>query len=281
MRVAPRPAPETARLVQLSCQRLLVIEPKFAGAFHHELCGLVPHSLPAIGAGRALAGGLAHCLLWAALTRDPTDVVEDRVRSFASDQHGRGFPDDAYPCLCHALLRSVRSTLPAGWTSELSSGWVSYGLWLQPHLERGASATPDASGRPAAERPTSLEGILKDLRARYFPGQDRALNSICTRVMLRTGADIRAPRPEQGGDPRVIADVLDSLLLMGFAPATGPGASVPAVPGAAPDPALKAVHAVPDDSGSAPRHHWGHRGPWGWRRHRPDPGDQLAHHPQH
>lgn len=282
IRLAPRPAPETARLVQFSCQRLLVVEPEFADAFHHELCGLVPRLLPTLPSGPSLSGALAHCVLWAALTRDPTDLVEDRVRTFAAGQHGRGFPDEAYLCLCHALLRSVRSTLPAGWTSELSSGWVSYCLWLQPHLELGAHGGPDHAGGDGYQAPTSLQAILDDLRTRYFPGQDRALNSICTRVMLRTGADLRAPRPEQRTDPEVIAAVLESLLLMGFAPTAGPGTSpagapdAAGVPGAAADEVRAPDRGVPDDSDGGRRHHWPH---WGLRRHRPGHGATHSQRP--
>jgi hypothetical protein len=295
IRQAPRPAPETGRLIQFSCQRLLVAEPEFAGAFHRELCDLTSRSLPVITSVGALSGALAHCVLWAALTRDSADSVESRVRAFAADQHARGFPDEAYPCLCHALLRSVRTTLPTGWSSELSSGWVSYGLWLQPHLELGAHSTPEQAGPASPATPLSLDAILDHLRSRYFPGQDRALSAICTRVMLRTGADLRTPRPEQRTDPRVIAHVLESLLLMGFAPVQGPlqpalGTPVPGlpVPGtpvpATPVPGMPAPAVVPshdrtgasdrrpgasDSRGSVPdqragerRHHWG------FRRHR-------------
>jgi hypothetical protein len=225
--------------VQFCCQRLLVIEADFAKAFHRELRELMPGcSHPASPPDRGLSGALAHCLLWAALTRDPPDVVENTVRAFATDHHARGFPDAAYASLAHALLRSVREALPLGWSSEVSSGWVSYALWLQPHLEFGACSTPHPADRPGDTSVASLDVILQRLRSQYFPGQDRALNAICTRVMLRTGADLRAPLPEQRTDPQVIADVLESLLLMGFTPAPdtvalpfGPGSNPDAAPG--------------------------------------------------
>ncbi len=217
---APRPAPETARLVQFSCQRLLVVEPDFAAAFHSSLCELAPElALSDLPAGRQLSGAVAHCVLWAALTRDPADKVEHTVRGFAADHHGRGYPDGAYGCLCHALLRSARAVLFPSWSSQLSSGWVSYSMWLQPHLQAGARAAVGVGRDPAEpEAEISLDVILEDLRAGHFAGQDRALEAVSTRIMLRTGVDLRDPRPEQRHDPLLVAQVLKNLLLMGYAP---------------------------------------------------------------
>jgi hypothetical protein len=258
--VAARPAPHTARLVQFCCQRLLVVEPEFASAFHQELCGLAPEAIPAVPSGPALSGALAHCVLWAALARDRADVIEEEVRTFAAGQRALGFPVDAYRSLSHALLRAVRSTLQAGWTSEISSCWVSYALWLQPHLELGAGSALGGSAQQQTEEGLAcLDVIYERLRAQYFAGQDRQLMAICTRVMLRTGADLRDPRPEQRTDPGTIAAVLESLLLMGFAPAAGPSTSAPGTTLSAPlhlREASDGPAAGPDQHASGRRRHW-------------------------
>lgn len=249
---APRPAPEVTRLVQLSCQRLFVVQSQFADSFHHMLDELAPsmHVLPP-AQGTALTAGLAHCVLWAALTQDSPDVVEATVQRVGADNHQQGFPDDAFPGVGHALLRGVRATLPVGWSSELSSAWVAYYLWLDAHLRLGADLARSQEGTstpgfPAdgvagggsrrfaagpgvpAMRATSLDAVLQHLRATYFEDNERGLGSVCTRVMLRTGADLRAPRPDQRTDPVVIAQVLESLLLMGFTPAAAPPGSATA-----------------------------------------------------
>jgi hypothetical protein len=218
---APRPKPDSARQVQLCSQRLYAVEPEFAVAFHRALRELSPNVTgPATGPGGSLSGQLAHCVLWAALTHDPVEIVEGKVRDFAAHHHAQGFPDDAYSSIGHALLRSVRDILPAGWSSELSSSWISYALWLRPHLEAGArSAFPGATPRAADLLP--LEVIFDILRTQFFPGQTRDLSAVCTRVMLRTGADLRNPRPDQRTDPQVISEVLENLLLMGYDPTSG------------------------------------------------------------
>ncbi|MEJ2578894.1 MAG: hypothetical protein P8Z68_07320 [Kineosporiaceae bacterium] len=270
-----RPSPTSARLVQFSCQRLLVVEPHFAGAFHQQLCALAPESgLPHLATGGQLSAALAHVVLWAALSDDEVTGVEAAVRAFGADHRARGFPDAAYPGLGHALLRSVRSTLPAGWTSELSSGWVAYTLWLQPQLERGAVSRPvpppgtGTAGQPDVRgpAPVSLDTVLAELRARHFPQQNRAFDAVCTRVGLRTGADLRAPRPDQRTDPQVIAHVVESLLLMGYA------VTVPDVVPAAP-----AVRPPPGPAPAAPETPHGSRSrlrPWRRYRNRGDGPDR-------
>lgn len=185
-----------------------------------------------------LSAELVHCVLWTALTQDPVDVVETTVHSFAAGLRRRGYPADAYRNLGQTLVRSVRATLSMGWTSQLSSGWVSYALWLQSHLQAGASSVTAAS-RGGDIQSLSLRAILAALRRRYFaaPNEERGLNAVCTRVMLRTGADLRNPRPEQNTDPIVINEVLESLLVMGYAPAAMIGiAGRPAVPVGVSDP---------------------------------------------
>lgn len=215
-----RLTPETARLVQLSSQRLFAVESQFAEAFHQTLDELAPsmHVLPP-ASGTALTAELAHCVLWAALTQDPPDVVEATVQRVGANIRYQGFPDDAYGGVGHALLRGVRAILTHGWNSELSSAWVAYYLWLDAHLRLGADLVRAQDGAAVgipAVRATSLDEILQHLRSTYFAENERGLGSICTRVMLRTDADLRAPRPDQRTDPVVIAKVLDSLLLMGF-----------------------------------------------------------------
>jgi hypothetical protein len=58
--------------------------------------------------------------------------------------------------------------------------------------------------------------VLDLLRSSYFTGNERALGAIVTRVALRTGADLRAPRPDQHTNSAVIANVIAVLHGMGY-----------------------------------------------------------------
>ena len=64
--------------------------------------------------------------------------------------------------------------------------------------------------------PNSLEEVLNQLRSRHLGNNDLALAPVCTRVMLRTGANLRSPRPEQSRDPAIIARVLSTLKEMNY-----------------------------------------------------------------
>jgi hypothetical protein len=62
----------------------------------------------------------------------------------------------------------------------------------------------------------SLEEVLSRLTAKHFTANDLRLAPVCTRVMLRTGANLRTPAPQQSRDPAVIAKVVACLAEMGY-----------------------------------------------------------------
>jgi len=61
----------------------------------------------------------------------------------------------------------------------------------------------------------SLDQVLTGLRSHLT--NDLALGPVCTRVMLRTGVNIRTPRPEQVRDAALVAKVVATLGDMGYA----------------------------------------------------------------
>lgn len=258
----PRPTPEIARMVQLSCQRLATVQAEFADTFRSTLNETVPGMRKlSLADSAVLSARLADCVLWAALTQDSSGMVEATLQRVGADNYRRGFPDDAYLGVGRALLRSVRDSLGTSWDSRLGSAWVDYCRWLDTHLGLGAQQAQDGRATEAPDPGTgasgagarTLETIFQNLRSTYFAGDERSLGAICTRVMLRTGADLRAPRPDQVKDPAVIAHVLESLLLMGFAPA--PPTSVPIGSPGTPGPGRSA----PDggrERAAPPRRRW-------------------------
>jgi hemoglobin-like flavoprotein len=94
---------------------------------------------------------------------------------------------------------------------------------LQPRRPRQPAPAPSSgidggygSAVGGAAGPATLDEALELLRSRYFAGNERALGSILTRVALRTGADLRAPRPDQRTNPAVVANVVAVLQVMGY-----------------------------------------------------------------
>lgn len=62
---------------------------------------------------------------------------------------------------------------------------------------------------------SSLDDVLVSLKRQVT--SDLALGPLCTRVMLRTGVNLRAPRPDQQGDGALVGKVLATLSEMGYA----------------------------------------------------------------
>jgi hemoglobin-like flavoprotein len=85
----------------------------------------------------------------------------------------------------------------------------------RPGIPPGFEPYPGNAGNPEFG-PQTLDDVLALLQSRFFSGNDRALGAILTRVALRTGADLRAPRPDQRDNPAVIANVLAVLQVMGY-----------------------------------------------------------------
>jgi hypothetical protein len=265
----PRPSFDVSFALRIACERLFASEATFLAHFATSLTGLVPQLAALPDRGRALADGLGRAVLWAALTDDPVEVVEATFQNIGADYAHRGFPTDGYHGAGHALLRAARDTYSGDWSSELSSGWVAYFAWLGAHLTQGArtvaapspapapptppppppmarppaQAEPPEHRAPAAAAPPgppaggsrpgqggpTLDDVLTALRGRYFPVDNRDLRTVLTRVALRTGADLRAPLPDQRTDPATVAAALAALYAMGFGlhpDGTGPADSV-------------------------------------------------------
>jgi hypothetical protein len=61
----------------------------------------------------------------------------------------------------------------------------------------------------------TMADVLAGLKTR-LGGNELSLGPICTRVMLRTGVDLRAPRPDQAADPALVGKVVAALSDLGF-----------------------------------------------------------------
>ncbi|GAA1984481.1 hypothetical protein [Catenulispora subtropica] len=242
-----RPSAECIRNVQLSCQLLQRHEGVFVDSFFHKVLDEVRWA-GRMGPERArpLCDGLARSVLWAGLSQDSDELIERTMREVGANYKRQGVPDEWYRELGKSLLFAVRQMHPSDWGSLLSSDWVAYYMWLSEFIRLGAldapaedtssegagaatgtGGTPGAGGTPgtggtgsaassAVVRIESLGDVVSLLRSRYFPDNERALTTICTRVALRTGTDLRNPRPDQYADPVAISNVLSTLLVLGY-----------------------------------------------------------------
>lgn len=61
---------------------------------------------------------------------------------------------------------------------------------------------------------TTMDQVAAALLSRV--GSDLSLRPVSTRVLLRTGVNLRSPRPDQVKDPASIGKVVSVLTEMGF-----------------------------------------------------------------
>jgi len=155
----------------------------------------------------------------------------------------------------HSPYRAPDRQDPPGALYGPASGSLSL-TQVVGHLPDGAaSSTSYASTLTEAIAdggPRTLDEVLDLLRSRYFLGNERSLGAVLTRVALRTGADLRAARPDQRADPAVVADVMAVLQVMGYTV----------------QPAQDGLHGVPPASPAPRQDRWWDRsgGGRGWRR---------------
>ncbi|MCX4530893.1 hypothetical protein OHA79_39420 [Streptomyces sp. NBC_00841] len=215
--------------MQFSCQLLFRREAEFVDHFYACMLAVVPGVRElAPQHGRPLCDGLVRSVLWAALTQDTPEVVEATLRRVGASHQRQGFPEAWYRSSGRALLDAAHEIHKGDWGSLLSSHWIAYYTWLSKSLTSGAATARSQPGHAEALGHTagsgaagdahieSLGDVVAELRTRYFPEDQRALAAICTRVALRTGADLRNPRPDQHAEPAVVRNVLNILLVLGY-----------------------------------------------------------------
>ncbi|MCX2184578.1 hypothetical protein KV205_29190 [Streptomyces sp. SKN60] len=250
--------------MQFSCQLLFRREREFVEHFYACMRDLVPAVRElAPQHGRPLCDGLVRSVLWAALTQDTPEVVESTLRRVGAAHQRKGFPEAWYGPSRRALLDAAHELHRGEWGSLLSSHWVAYYTWLSASLASGSASARSGSGHYEPGFDTgatsmtggsvdSLAGVLSELRSRHFPDNERALAAICTRVALRTGTDLRNPRPDQYADPAAVHNVRRILLVLGYSlPSFAPDSVLPG-----PDTSGRAMDAYdttpPSDPTAAP-----------------------------
>lgn len=182
--------PESWPVIRQSAARLSRDQEEFARQLHYEVTALVP-DLDQPGAPGpdmwAFCERMARTLLWVALTEQPLGVVADTLRRVGAQNWIEGFPDTQYANVAHALVQTVHYLVDSDWSASTGSMWISFFMWIKPHLIAGAQQA--AAELAAAQR----EG------ERRAAAQRAAAEREAARVKARS----RDPR---GGHPQVAGD---------------------------------------------------------------------------
>jgi hypothetical protein len=138
--------PGALEMVRQSAGWLSQAEDAFAVALRANLAALIPDARVDLW---PFCQRMVHAVLWAALTGDPPAAVAGSLRWVGATNYWEGFGEAQYVNVAHALVQAVHELSGPGWSTSMGSAWISYFLWLRPHLLAGAR---DAAAQQAAQQ---------------------------------------------------------------------------------------------------------------------------------
>jgi hypothetical protein len=132
-------APQTAPLVRQSAALLSRDRDAFTRQLHHEVTRLIPDLSGSQAPDMwAFCDRMVQTLLWVALTDQPLGVVADTLRRVGAQNWAEGFPEGQYGSVAHALVQAVHYLSDTDWSASVGSTWITYFMWIKPHLLAGA-----------------------------------------------------------------------------------------------------------------------------------------------
>jgi hypothetical protein len=152
--ILPPLDPGVLRVIRSSAGQLIQLREAFIQQLRYDLATLMPDRVTRLpGDGWAFCERLVHTMLWVALYDQPPHVVADALRQVGTRNRLEGFPEAQYVGVAHALVRTVRY-FSDDWSTSMGSAWISYFLWIKPHLLAGANqaavqlASAEQAGSP-------------------------------------------------------------------------------------------------------------------------------------
>jgi hypothetical protein len=180
--------PGALQVIRQSAGRLARDPDAFIRQLHEDVTGLVPDSAAPDLDMWMFCDRMVQSLLWAALADQPLYTVIDTLRQVGARNWYEGFPDAQYASLAHALVQTVHYLSGNAWSASTGSAWISYFMWIKPHLLAGAQL---AAAQHAAAQQAAAQ-------------QAAAQRAVAEQEAARVAALARDPR---GGQPQPVGDV--------------------------------------------------------------------------
>jgi hypothetical protein len=155
-------------VIRQSAARLSRNQDAFIQQLHYDVTSLIPEmpGAPALDMW-VFCERMTQALLWVALTDQPLSVVAETLRRVGGQNWVEGFPDAQYVSVAHALVQTVHYLSGNDWSPSMGSVWISYFMWIRPHLIAGAqqAAAQYAAERQEAERQAAAQRALAEREA--------------------------------------------------------------------------------------------------------------------
>jgi hypothetical protein len=165
----------------------------FIRQFHYDVTSLIPESAVPPGFDmRAFCDRMAQALLWVAFTDRQPRLVADTLRQLGAQNWYEGFPDSQYATVAHALIQTVHYLTANIWSTSTGSAWISFFLWVQPHLQAGAqdAAAREAAAREAAGQQAAAQRAAAEQEAARVAALSRGHSQVVGDVNLERVASL-------------------------------------------------------------------------------------------
>lgn len=203
--------------IRQSAGQLAYRQEAFTGQLRSDVTGLVsPTALPASFDMRAFCGRMVQTLLWTALTDQPLPVVIDTLHQVGARNWLDGLPDTEYASFAHALVQAVHYLTHNDWSTSTGSAWISFFLWMKPHLLAGAAraAAQDAATRQAAARAAAARRAAAEREAARVAALSRGHGQVVGDVNIeRVASLLDEDEEEDPGYGQIMASMTRGRLL--------------------------------------------------------------------
>jgi hypothetical protein len=179
--------------IRQSAEQLAYHQEAFTRQLRSDAHGLIPRRvLPAAFDMRAFCARMVQTLLWTALTDQPLPVVIETLHQVGARNWLDGLPDDEYPSFAHAVVQAVHYLTHNDWSTSTGSAWISFFLWMKPHLLAGAelAAAQDAAARDAAAREADAQRAAAEREAARVAALSRGHGQVVGDVNIERVASL-------------------------------------------------------------------------------------------
>jgi hypothetical protein len=115
-------------------------------------------------------------------------MVADTLRQVGAQNWAEGFPDTLYGNVARAMVQTVQNLCAHDWSASMGSAWITYFMWIKPHLLAGAQQA--AAQHAAVQQAAELEAAAQRTAAEVEAARVKALSRV-----VRGGHTLRAHEP--------------------------------------------------------------------------------------
>jgi hypothetical protein len=174
------------RVIRQCAGTLVRYEDAFVRQLHYDIMDQIPDSAAAPDLDMwPICERLVQSLLWVATTSQPLHVIVETLHQVGARNWLDGFPGAHYGSVAHALVQTVHYLSGSDWSASTGSAWITYFMWIEPHLLAGAqqAAIQQAAAQQAAIKQAAAQRAVAEQEAARVEALSRDPNGGRTQVV--------------------------------------------------------------------------------------------------